>query len=412
MIRGKRQRPLPWSQEEFAILADVYTREGIEGAIDALPERSWGAITMMASKLGLRSAFGNQGRQPILEGARLDEAIRLREQDGWAFERIGKHFGVSEIGAQNAILIALCPRKGFTPAERDDRGCLLPSGVARLRDMLAAGAKGIDICTQLGLSAATVSRERRTYSAELAAAGGVLPPPGGGKRYSGAKIANDVYRQVDELLLKGYGAPRVATWTGVSKVQVGRRRVKLVAKLARDGRALPGCDLTGRRTAYKDSLCEVSEAQRDILRAELLAGTAVSRAAKIAVIGESYAYKFRDELRDELAKGGKSLPPPTRLGRTRAAEVDRTLNWLPAGKRNLITYRRHLKACGGDMTEARRRTIAELMPKPAPAAPPRKRTFEELLAAVARGEVRVVEKVPMPSRGYASTLGGVSAGML
>lgn len=411
MIRAKRHKPPPWSREELAILAEIYPREGIEGAADALPERSWGAITMMAAKLQIRSPFAGAGRSPTLEGNRLEEAIELREHSGWSFERIGKHFGISEIAAQNAILIALCPRKGFTPAERGPGGNLLPEGVARLREMLADGMKAVDISAQLGLSAATVSRERRIYAAELDAKGAVLPPPGGGRRYSDAKIAADVYQQVDQLLMQGYGAPRIAGWTSVSKTHVQRRRLKLVRQLAREGQCLPGCDSRGKRIAYKDSLASVTDTQRTILREELLKGTAVSRAAKLAVVGGSYAYHFRDELKAELEKAGRALPAPVRLGRVRAADIDRTLNWLPTGKRNLITFRRHLKDAG-DPIEAKRRTIAELMPKPVPAAPPRKRTFEELLTALARGEVTVSEKIPFHRAGPNITLGGVATGML
>lgn len=412
MIRAKRRKPPPWSREELAILADIYPREGIEGAADALPERSWGAITMMAAKLQIRSPFANSGRSPSLDGDRLEEAIAMREDAGWSFARIGRQFGLCETAAQNAVLIALCPRKGFVPAERDNVGNLLPEGVARVRAMLAQGEKGVDICAQLGLSAAAVSRERRAYAADLDATGMVLPPPGGGRRYSGAKIEHDVYRQVDALLMQGYGAPRIAGWTRVSQTHVQRRRLKLVRALALQGRCLPGCDGLGKRIAYKDSLAAVSEAQRATLRAELLKGTSAARAAKIAVVGSAYAYDFRLELKGELERAGRQLPATVRLGRNQAAVVDRTLHWLPSGKRHLMTYRRHLRAAGGDAIEAKRRTIQELMPTPAPPATRHELSFEDLLAAVARGEVRVVEKVPFHRPGPEITLGGVATGML
>lgn len=413
MIRAKRRKAPPWTAEEIAILADVYPRGGLDEAADALPERSWGALTMMASKLGLKSALLGQGRTASLAGDALEEAIRQRENLGWSFEQIGAAHGVCETAAQNAVLMALCPRKGFTPAERDTNGKLLPEGRERLRAMLRDGRKGVEISLELGISVARIALERREMNAELVGQGrAALPPPGNGERYSGAKISTDVYLQVDQLLLQGYGAARISSWTDVSKVHVGRRRNKLIKSLAREGRCLPGCDAQGRRIAYKDSAAAVAEVQKSILRAELLKGTAVARAAKIAVVGESFAYDFRDALRAELARVGKELPPVKRLG-ARAEAVDRPLDWLPRKKKNLILYRRHLIEAGGDQVEAKRRTISDLMPKPAPrpAASKRPLTFEEQLARVAAG-ARLVANVPLRRPGYDGTLGGVASGAL
>jgi len=413
-MRVRRSKAPAWTSEEIAILCDVYPREGVNGCADALPERSWSAIQNMAHKLGVRSPYVLiPTPKAKLDGADLEEAIRLRQDEGWSFERIGNRFGVCETAAQNAVVIALCPRLGFTPAQRDENGHLLPEGIERLREMLSRGMKAIDIGLQLGISAARIAEERRRYNGDLKARGKrQLPPPGNGTRYSGAKVPKDVYRQVEQLLMSGYGAPRIADLTGVSKTHVQRRRVKLIRRLRRKGECLPGCDHAGRRIAYKDSLASVHLIQKDILRAELLKGTPVARAAKIAVVGSSFAYQFRDELKAELERKGRELPPIVRLGRVKAEAVDRALDWLPRSKHNLIVYRRHLIEAEGDQIEAKRRTIAELMPKPAPIAPKRPLTFEEKLALVASGKATLVPNIPLRRPDYSYTLGGVATGAL
>jgi len=416
MIRGRRSKAPSWSGEEIAILIDVYAREGVNGAAEALPDRSWRAIQQVAHKLGVRSPTGTlPAPRPKLDGDQLEEAIRLREQEGWTFDRIGLRFCVSGTAAQNAILIALCPRKGFVPAEREENGRLLPEGLDRLRAMLRDGVKAVDIALRLGLSSARIAEERRRYNRERKANGErPLPPPGDGLRYSGAKISNDVYDQVDRLLMQGYGSPRVAAWVGVSKTHVKRRRMMLVRQLARDGECLPGCDISGKRYAQKDTLSAVAPFQKELLRTELMKGTPVKRAAKIAVIGETSAFRLRDELKAELEEKGQALPPIERLGRVKAAPVDRKLAWLPKGKANLLIYRKHLKETGNDPVEAKRRTIDEISPPviQAPLAPKRPLTFEEKLAMVERGEIGIVKVVPLRRPGYAGTLGGVASALL
>lgn len=409
----RRSKAPPWTSEEFAILEEYYPREGVNGCADLLPERSWQAIQQMAHRLGLKSPYVLiPTNKPKLSGEDLEAAIRLREL-GQGFKTIGLQFGVSEISAQNAVLIALCPRRGFTPAERDENGHLLAQGLIRLRSMLQKGRKGVEISLQLGLSAGRIAEERRRYNAELKALGKrPLPPAGNGERYSGARIARDVYKQVDALLLEGHGAPRVSDRTKVSRTHVLRRRTKLIRRLKRKGECLPGCDIDGKRVAYKDSLASVHPIQRDILRRELMKGVPVARAAKIAVVGSAFAYDFRNDLKAELEKQGRALPAIVRLGRVKAEAVDRSLNWLPIGKKNLIVYRRHLVATRGDEVEAKRLTIAELMPKAVPAAPKRPLSFEEKLALVAAGKARVVDKFRPVAPAFVETLGGVASGML
>ncbi len=55
-----RAKAPAWTSEEIAILDDMFPREGINGAADALPDRSWRAINVMASKRGLRSPVVGQ----------------------------------------------------------------------------------------------------------------------------------------------------------------------------------------------------------------------------------------------------------------------------------------------------------------------------------------------------------------
>lgn len=411
---ARRRKAPPWTAQEIAILRDIYPSGGIEAAADALPDRPWRAIQTMASKIGAAGArIGSMSRQTSLAGGHLEAAIAMRE-DGASFDTIGKRFGVCETAAQNAILIAMCPRKGFVPAERDERRKLTEVGLSRLRALLREGEKGVDISLQLGLSVARIALERRTYTAALAVEGKPpLSPHGNGQRYSGARLSSDVYVQVDHLFMQGYGTARIAEMTQVSKVHVGRRRNKLIARLRLEGRTLPGCDADGRRLAYKDAVSAVPETCKAILRAELLKGTSCARAAKIALIGESRAYQIRLELVADLARQGRTLARPKPLAPDDAAAERRRFAWLPKGKRNFVLYRRILKQVGGDHEEAKRRTMAALMPKPAPssARPKRPMTFEEQLARVAAGAT-LVERIPLRRPDYAMTLGGVATGAL
>lgn len=83
-----RAKSPAWTSAEIAILDHAFPREGLNGASDALPDRSWTAINCMASKRGLKSPVVGKAPEPKLQGERLEEAIRLREADGWSFARI------------------------------------------------------------------------------------------------------------------------------------------------------------------------------------------------------------------------------------------------------------------------------------------------------------------------------------
>lgn len=394
----------PWSRQELAILHDVYAREGINGAVDALPDRSWTAICVMASKLHIRSPIAAQAPAPLLQGDRLEAAIALREVDGWSFARIGAEFGIAESSACNAVLIALCPRKGFTPAPRDANGCLLPEGIERLRLMLRKGLKGVDIQLRLGVSGSCVAEQRRRYRADLKSRGkAALPPPGAGEAYSGVRVPLAQRRAVEALLMEGYGAKKIAERTGVSHTSIGRIRTRMIRRLKRKGACLPGCDIDGRRHQQKDSAHFVPAAAVAAFRNRLLKREPVRRAANAEGISASTGYKLRDAFAAELAARGETLPSPILPGRTRAGRYD---GWLPAAMRS--RHRQLVRETGAEAAKATILTEIAALKKAERARP---RTFEEQLEMVRNGArlvPRFTHRRPDPS----GTLGGIATGMI
>jgi hypothetical protein len=393
----------PWTSAERAILADIFPREGINGAADALPDRSWQAINVMASKLGIRSGIVGDAPQPKLSGDRLEEAIRLREVDGWAFGRIGATFGVSEAAASNAVLIALCPRRGFTPAERDEHGRLTEAGLDRLREMLRKGMKGVDIQIRLGVSAGCVAEQRRRYRADLKARGKApLPAPGKGARYSGVKLSRADKLAVEALFLEGLGAKKINERTGISHTSIVRIRARLVKRLKRKGECLPGCGADGRRGAAKVSLNYIPADAVAALRDRLLAREPVRRAALAVGIGGSSAYRIRDALAAELAAGGGQLPKPILPGKTKLPPAD----WLPREKAG------HFRALAHQLgvEAAREMVLAEMRAERQAAIEEARRpkSFEEQLAAVKAG-ARLVARPVIRRPDPAMTLGGIAS---
>lgn len=403
-----RPKPPAWSPQELAILADVFPREGVNGAAGALPNRSWRAINVMASRLGLRSPVVGDAPKPMLQGAELEEAIRRREVEGWSFARIGATFGVAEASACNAVLIALCPRKGFTPAQRDGHGRLTPEGLERLRLMLRKGLKGVDIQLRLGLSASCIAEQRRRYRADLKVRGkAALPPPGAGEAYSGVKLSTAKKREVEALFMQGYGTAKISARTGVSKTSVTRIRTRLVKRLLRKGEALPGCDAKGVRRRQKDSARAIPAEAINAMRERLLAREPVRRAARDLGIGGSAAYRIRDALAAELAAAGGELPKPILPGKGHDGFVAvRRAEWLPAAK--LQRYRDLTREHG--LEHAKRLVLDEIAAEQR-ARVARPMTFEEQLARVAAGaKLAPVVKLRRPDP--TMTLGGVSTGAL
>ena len=415
-MRRVRNRPSAWSTQDDTILSETYPREGLPGVADLLPHRSHHAIQQRAHKLGLRSPTIGKAPQPVLSGAALEEAIRLHDA-GWALATIARQLGYAESATTNAVLIAQCPRKGYRPADRDAAGRLTPESFERLRYMLKKGLKQVEIQLRLGVSASTVSRERKRYDADLAARDkATLPPPGGGQAYSGVKLPAAAKREVEAVLLDGFGSTETARRTGVSHASVKRLRARLVKRLARKGQALPGCNREGRRvTAAKVSRHYIPDSTIEDLRRRLLAGEPVAHIAKALGIGSCGAYRQRDLFAAELAQEGRVLPKPIRLGRSDAGRV-RALEgrWLPAGR--LSEFRALAHEHGHDegkrlflaRIEDERRAVAEACR----AERDRPKSFEEQLARVARGEAQVVAKINLRRPDPGMTLGGIATGAL
>lgn len=415
-------RKLPaWTSEEVAILSDVYPRAGIQGAADALPDRGRHAIYAKASKLQLRSPVVSDAPKPKLQSARLEEAIRLREVERWSFARIGAALGVCEASACNAVMIALCPRQGFTPAARDEQGQLKPEGLERLRLLLRKRLKAIDIQLRLGVSASCISEQRRRYEQDLKARGKApLPPPGGGEPYSGVNLPVAKRRAVEQLLLDGFGAKKVSEKTGVSNTSVGRIRNRLIRRLARRGQTLPGCDADGVRHVQRDSTRHIPPGDIAELHRRLLAGEPVQRAARACFIGQSSAYRIRDRLAAELAADGRQPLPAVRRGSDPAYGAGACeAAALPGGARSIYRFRqlcrKHPRAeaeaiLRGELgAEQVTRAAEEERRRKAEAARPR--SFEEQLARVAAG-ARLVARTPLRRADPNFTLGGVATGAL
>lgn len=373
-----------WTADELAVLRETYPHGGAEGVAARLPGRSWRSVYVKAHRLGLTCGRATGGRKPELTGDALEEAIRLREVEGWSFARIGARFGVAEASACNAVLIALCPRKGYTPAQRDAYGRLTVEGIERLRLALRKGLKGVDIQLRLGVSASLVAEERRRYNRELKARGkALLPPPGGGEAYSGARLSRAKKAEVEALFLQGLGTLKVSQKSGVSRTSCIRIRARLVKRLKRKGEALPGCDERGRRRVHAESSRFIPEPLKQALRDMLLDGLPVRRAAMLCAIGACSAYRIRDALRAELEAQGEVLPKPRLPGRRRQ-EVSPT--WPPRGVQEIYAFRQLLQDRSFEEAKAewRKRKRDEIATEKA-----RPRSFEEQLARIKSGEIGI-----------------------
>lgn len=411
-----------WSAAEDAILRAHFPAEGVEGCAKRLPKRLPGAVRSRAAHLGLRTGTP-RGLQLGLNGPDLEEAITLRVTEGWGFERIGKKFGICEAAAQNCVTITLC-RRGGSPAERDDRGYLTDAGIARLREAMRKGWKGVDIQARLGVSSSTISNERRRYAAYLKEKRKApLPPPGGGEAYSGLKVTRAQRLEVEKLFLDGKATPGISKELGVSKTTCLRVRVKLVKRLAKKGLTLPDCDKGGVRRRYRTTYVRVPESAILEVRASLLQGMPVTRAASLASVGGSFAYKIRDALKAELEARDESLPPTLDW---RLAGSAPSVRWLPKGRNNMLRLRQLMRDHGdeqgrimmeAEVVEAHRAAalalagIAKWMRTQVEIDRRRPLTFAEQLERVKNG-ARIIDKVPLRRPDPTMTLGGVASAAL
>jgi len=385
-------RTPPWSQQEIAALEEFYPSMGVD-CVQHLPNRSWRAVQQKAFKLGIACEKATSAPKPRLMSDELEEAIRLREDEGWSFARIGAKFGVAESSACNAVLIALCPRKGFTPAERDEHGRITQAGLDRLRYALKLGLKGVEIQLRLGVSASCVAEQRRRYQRDLKARGKApLPPPGRDTAYSGKKLSREKVREVEALFLEGYGTLKAHEATGVAKTSCTRIRNRLVRRLAKKGKSLPGCDQTGRRLEQKESSRFLCPEQVAALEALLREGVPVLRAARETAIGSCTAYRLRNELRERLVAEGKNLPSVDRSQSTKgSAAFDPT--WPPRGQKGLFAFRELLREMPFDQAKAKWRRDRR---EERAAEARRPKTFEEQLARIARGEIGLAPSINRP----------------
>ena len=381
----KLRSPKCWTKAELQTLRTEYPERG--SAITELRKnRSRQSILVMANKLGLKTSFTGPTRQPKLTGQDLNTAIRLREDKHWSFARIGKHFGIAETSASNAILMEYCRRRGHTPAQRTANGRLTDQGIERIRYALKKGLKGVEISLRLGISAACVAEQRRRYAQYLRQNGKApLPAHGRDQHYSGRKINSTERKQIEALFLAGYGAPKISAATGISKTTCQRLRTKLIKRLRKKGQQLPGCDPQGRRTAILASTATIPAESKQLLRRLLLDRVPVSRAARIAGVGGSSAYKLRDELAMTLDVEGRKLPPPIRPGRVRPG-WNTEPDWPPTGRTEFIEFRSLMQTMSFDEAKAafkhsRRaaRNAETIRPK----------SFQEQLDMLATGKLRL-----------------------
>lgn len=393
-----------WSPAEVALLREHYVAGGMPAAHQALPGRSIYSIRVKAARLKLRSPLRAPARKHLLNGDALVEAIRMREE-GAPFSKIAAKFGVCETAATNAVTTALCAKKGHRPAERDRAGKLLPVEVERMRYMLKKGVKHIEIQQRMGVSAATVSNYRREYDAELAARGKApLPPPGNGERYCGVRVSPEDRKRVRALLLTGLGSIKVSDRVSVSKTSVVKIRKALVKQLGAKGKTLPGCDINGRRVKLIAQANSIPESTKERFRNLLLNRMPVRRASIICGLGDCSGYRLRNQLRDELAARGETLPPPRRPGKlTEQARAIRDVERLTRDER------RRLRALVHEHGEEEGRRAFQRERRAAAMAP---KSFEEQLARVASGAVGIAPAF-RPSRAAPNlTLGGVASGAL
>lgn len=439
-----------WTETDIKRLRKLYPSLGqIETA--KRMNRTKAAIAGRAHLLGLEAHVIIN--PPIVTPEQVDQGIALVEC-GMGVETAAREIGCTPASFTNAYHIEVGRRRGTIPAPRDRLGGLLPEGVERIREHLRNGAFGWQIMQDCQVSAGCVSEQRRRYAKELAKARKPkLPPPGGGIAYSGVKVPAAKRQAVEQLFLDGFGTLQAFRKTGVSKTVCVRIRAALIRRLKRQGRCLPGCDENGVRRLIKESPAHIHPRQKADLRELLLEGVPVTAAAKIVGMGGSKAYEERDRLKTELAAIGEELPPPRRMGRHafpvgpgtlkqakawtiakptveaivaiarviheqhEQAETRRILEEAAAKRLAAEERRREVAAAEEqrmrlmDMAIAR---AAQERPtwRPQPKPEKKKLSFEEQLAAVERGEARIVRKIeihkPLPEQ----TLGGISSAML
>lgn len=395
----------PWTHREEEIVCRFYAR-GVEEVAALLPGRTVEAIRQRAVRLGVAGGTPAGLRQPCASEDR-DAIIGLHDQ-GMGYEAIARILGVKPQAVSNAVLAIECERAGFTPAQRDAAGGLLRHEVERIRAFIREGLPNVEIQRRMAVSAPCVSNYRR----RMKQAGEAIAPAGQGLRYAGTRYDNDVRLQVDHHFMQGYGAAKVADLAGVHVSFAKKRRRKLVESLARKGECLPGCDITGRRVAVKQSSRFVTDQQKVDLQWLWLNGWAVAPAARHLGIGGSSAHKIIQTVKEQLIAQGKPFP------KTLAPHQRPQLGHAAPPKAKPIALRPRpapvatmpaLKRAPTVIAPPPPVTAAPLMPPPPP--PRRRLSFEEQLARIAAGAGLVPTFKPTRAITEA-TLGGVGSALL
>jgi transposase len=406
-----------WTEDEIEVLRTVYVDQGLVAAMKLLPGRNDGSIHQKAHKLGLKTTAQRFPLGSFMEIA--EEAWHLRHEEKLSYASIGAELGVCEANATNAVLYAGCKRAGHRPIERSPGGKLLPEGRERLRLMFRKGWTHRKIQEWTGAPASMCSRERRRYAKELKAKGlAPLPAIGGGERYSGAKIAPAVKREVERLYLEGFGTAKITKMTGVSNTHCLRTRDRLIKRLKRQGKCLPGCDENGVRRVMREHSRRIPESSIAKFKKYIRDGETVARAARLAVIGRSSADKIVHQM---IADGFVLRTKPWR-GRDRQAKQLQSTQDIPGGRWGIDRYRAaihagktHLQA----VNEVRRDWEAKIAAERAEFAERHAQqkkdrkplSFEEQLAAVERGG-KLVPAFRPTRPAPDMTLGGVATGAL
>jgi len=378
---ASRKMARPWSKAEVRRLRAKFPELGATGCLPLFKRRSLNSIRQKAIVLDL--AFIHPNHRGLVSPIPVDQFPRVlaMHKAGASCRAIGRAYGVSSSSATNALAAAKCRASGRAPAKRSADGGLMIRDLKRVHAMLEAGARGIDIQTEIGISASSVSTHRRRLNKERAAAGlPLLPPAGGGDRYAGARLSADDVRTIEKLFMKGYGSRIIATRTGISGTTIKRHRDRLIARLACKGQVLPGCDASGKRISVKAHAHRVTEERVAALRLHILGRLPVQRAARLCGVGISSAYRIRNALAAELAARGEILSKPILPGRSAVAR----------------------RATEQDANAAAAAVLAP--PRP------RRLTFDEQLQRVRNGAG--LTRAFKPTTTHDVTLGGVSSGML
>jgi hypothetical protein len=390
-----RPRAPRWTSAEITALREVYPEHGMKAALAMLPGRSSHSIYVQASKLNIRT-----GHRPTRPGIYRDIAAKALE----IYQRLGSYsaaaieLGVCEGTATNAVHHARNLQSGQAPLERDHNGRITAAAIDRLRRLFRKGLTHRDIQKLTGVSAATLTRERRRYEAYLKERGlAPIPPRNHGAAYSGNRVPASKKKEVEREFLDGFGTRKVSEATGVSKTVCTRIRNHLVARLRRKGECLPGCDFDGTRRTMRDHARHVPQESVERLKELILDRVPVRRAAKICGIGGCTAYRIRDAMKAEL---GDAMPTPRLPGRVRP--LQRELMNAQAIPPEKLQRFRGLVYQQGD-TEARRLLRAEISAERA------NMTFEERVAAIRDPSQIIASFKPTKASDLGGSLVGSSA---